>query len=219
MPLRCSSFRQRRPAGGGQPATATQPSGGLQGRIALWPSTGLLGDMGGQGLALAGTRHHPCRTAAHRSRSGSAAPGGHTYPVGRASLRDYTIFTANRYSKTGPETVQEQLAANESSQIIYRTLVSHSSCNCCFSLSYSSQDPQNPLYQQNELVVADATSALCRAAGSSEEAMGKAPGKAQGQGTHLGAVEGPRRAEAGGGGCRPRAAGLGSREVPAAGLG
>lgn len=90
----------------------------------------------------------------HRN-SCSVALGGHMYPIGRASLRDYTLFTANRYRKTGPETVQEQLAANESSQIIYRTLVSQSNYNCCFSVSYSSQDPQNPLYQQNKLVVAD----------------------------------------------------------------
>lgn len=64
---------------------------------------------------------HTASSAQHRitpllhGNSCSVALGGHMYPIGHASLTDYTIFTANRYRKTGPETVQEQLAANKSS--------------------------------------------------------------------------------------------------------
>lgn len=91
--------------------------GCLRVRIALPPSAGLHGDAGGRepGCGTRSTmRAAPHRTSPARN-SCSVALGGRMYPIGRASLRDYTIFTANRYRKTWPETAQEQLAANESS--------------------------------------------------------------------------------------------------------
>lgn len=89
-------------------------SGGV--RIVLLPSAGLHGDAGGVWLwlARASSARHRITPLPHGN-SCCVATGGHMYPIGRASLRDYTIFTANRYRKTGPETLQEQLAANESS--------------------------------------------------------------------------------------------------------
>lgn len=93
-----------------------------------------------------------------------------------ASLRDYTVFTANRCRKTGPETAQQQLAANERSKIIYWTLVVQSLIAALGQL----QQPRatKPLHQRNQSVVADGHS--CRAGGDSEGLTGKAPGDAQG---------------------------------------
>lgn len=149
---------------------------------------GLAGDAGG---CSQGTVPQPHITSC----SGAAAPPG--------SLRDYTVCTANRCRNTGPETVREQLAANESSQISCRTLVSHSNCNCCFSVSYSSQDPQKTLYQHNKLVVADCHVCALESRGalkrslerlSARHEVGEAPGVTGRAGA---AAPGPAQPQAG----------------------
>lgn len=108
--------------------------------MALHPPAGLHGALvAGTWLCLArGTITPPLR---HLSCPG--APGRHTDPI-PASLRDYSVFTANRCRKTGPETAQQQLAANESLQIIYWTLVSQSDRNCCFSSATEAKSHKTP---------------------------------------------------------------------------
>lgn len=117
-------------------------------------------DTGGWDLAVCGTWHITPLLP--------WSPGQTHGPI-PASLRDYPAFTANRCRKTGPETAQQQLAANECSKIIYWTLVLQSIIAALGQL----QQPgaTKPLYQRNQFVVADGHG--CRAGGTLKGSLGR----------------------------------------------
>lgn len=164
-----SSSRQPHPAGRGQLGM-----GCLWGRMALHPPVGLHRDThwwpGPGCIWHVAPSHLPCGI----SPAPELRADTRTHP---GLIKGLLLIYSKSLQENRARNSTTALAANESLQIIYWTLVSQSDHNCCFSSATAAKSHKTPFISRFNQWLPMATSA---GRGGSEGLTGKAPGDAQG---------------------------------------